>query len=182
MTAVCQEIFGMKKDIGSFCGINSITFLTFVNTEAVHYNHSIWFFAHYIFLTFSIFRHKTTSLKGMQKHSCNDIKSLPGGCVFQNFLFRSVYDNSEIVGLKACTADETTVDVGLCKKLCRIACVHASAVLNTDSIRNLSTVKTLDCFTDDSANFISLVCCSSFTCSDCPYRFVCYNNILCILS
>ena len=21
MTAVCQEIFGMKKDIGSFCGI-----------------------------------------------------------------------------------------------------------------------------------------------------------------
>ena len=59
-------------------------------------------------------------------------KSDLGGCV---------YDGCEVVRLQGSAADKAAVNVRLCKKLSRVACVHGAAVLNGDAFCSLLAVE-----------------------------------------
>ena len=96
-------------------------------------------------------------------------KSALGGCV---------YDGCEVVRLQGSAADEAAVNVRLCKKLSCVACVHGAAVLNSDAFCSLFAVEGLDGRTDDSANFVCLLCRGGLAGADGPNRLVSDDDAL----
>ena len=70
------------------------------------------------------------------------------------------------VWFEGCSTNRTSVDVSHSKQFCCISCIYRSAVLDTDSFCCICIVDLSYALTDTFADFLSLLACSSFACSD----------------
>ena len=91
-------------------------------------------------------------------------------------------NNLREVWLKRSPSDKTAIDIRLSEKLCSVLSIHGATVLDADSISCSSIVDLTDALTDSCTYFLSLISCSSLSCSDSPDRLVSDNSLLCLIS
>ena len=73
-------------------------------------------------------------------------------------------------------ADQTTVDIRLCKQLLAVRRLHRSAILDTDLLSRIGVIDLCDGITDCLADLLSLVSRCRLAGSDCPDRLVCDDH------
>ena len=83
-----------------------------------------------------------------------------------------VADDGEILSLEGSTAYKTAVDVLLREETCCVLSIAGAAVLNCKSSCCISIIEFSDNATDECANFLSLLVCSSLACADSPDRLI----------
>ena len=87
-----------------------------------------------------------------------------------------VNDALEISSLQRSATNQTTVDVGLCKKFGSVAGLAASAIEDAGVVCHLSAVNLSHTAADVSVDFLCLFRSCSKTCTDSPNWFVSDNE------
>ena len=91
-----------------------------------------------------------------------------------------VNDLGKILCLKACTADESAVDLGHCLEPCGILCVHASAVENTGILSKYDTVQLRNHLADSTNGAVGFLVGCGLARTDGPNGLVRNNDVLCL--
>mmetsp|Transcript_49138 Transcript_49138/g.119080 ORF Transcript_49138/g.119080 Transcript_49138/m.119080 type:complete len:287 (-) Transcript_49138:11-871(-) len=92
-------------------------------------------------------------------------------------LLGNTVDNIEEVSLQTRTADESTINVRLAKKVFRVGSLHRSTVLDADGVRNFDRNIVLHPGTDIGMCLLSHLRCSCEACTDRPDWFVSNRDV-----
>ena len=113
--------------------------------------------------------------KGIKKYPCNQLLLFfRCECASPS---KSGDDAHEVLGLERRATDESAVDIGFGEEFGSVRRLAATAIEDSSVVGYLRAIFLSEQRAYKGMYLLCLLGCRSFTCSDCPDRFVCNNNI-----